>query len=181
MMKLIITIALMVSGSVIMAQDISKESMQTFTSKGITIKYPASWKNDTSGFMGSTCFVYAPADDSADKFRENINIVIQELKGMNIDLEQYKEISEKQISTYFPNSTLDESIIKEDGNSKWYSIRYSFDKEGIQVHISSICFIKNEKAYLATFAIEEKNLEKYKKTRETCLASFSLTETKASH
>jgi len=44
-----------------------------------------------------------------------------------------------------------------------------------RLKIISICFISNEKAYLATFTAEFDKYDKYQKTAEQILTSFSLT------
>lgn len=157
-----------------MAQGSTKEDVQKYADKGFTITYPRHWKNDTSGKMGTACFIYAPADDSTDKFRENVNILIQDLKGMNIELEQYKEITEKQLSVYYPDSKIEESEIRGEGVERSYTIRYSFSNQGLDLNILTICFINNEKAFLATLTVERKRYEKYKKIGEDCLSSFRL-------
>lgn len=173
-MKFILIIALLVSGAATMAQGSTKEDVQKYADKGFTISYPRHWKNETSGMLGTICFIYAPADDSTDKFRENVNVLIQDLKGMNIDLEKYKEITEKQLTNFFPNSKPEESIIKGEGDQRFYSLRYTMDKDGVTIKIISKCYIKDEKAFLATFGAESKRYELYKKIEEDCMNSFNL-------
>lgn len=174
-MKKNLILLLLLSTSFVQAQTTIKDSINTYTAKDFRLQYPSQWKLDTSGLMGSTCFIYAPADNAQDKFRENINVVIQDLTGSGIDLEQYKDISEKQLPAMFPDSKLEESAILNANTAQpYYRVRYSFSKNGVDIHISTICFIRNEKAYLVTFSTELARLEQYKKAGEAMLKSFSL-------
>lgn len=174
-MKYKLLLVLLAFSSTLFAQTNKADSTGHYSGKGFHVEFPTKWKLDTSGLMGSTCFIYAPADDANDKFRENVNVVIQDLSGSGIDLEQYKDITEKQLPSIFPDSKLEEStVIQTAGKEPYYRVSYSFTRNGSSIFIITICYIQNEKAYLVTFSTETARKEQYIKTGETILKSFRL-------
>ena len=155
---------------------------QTDTSKSIHFKdnykveFPKSWKLDTSRVMGTAFFIFAPLENQADNFRENINVIIQDLAGQNINLENYKTITDKQISDYASEPTIFESEIKKGLNKEYFRIVYAMIQGKLRLKITSVCFIKDDKAYLITFTTDFEKYDLYKKTGEEILSSFHLTK-----
>lgn len=148
----------------------------TFYGKGFAIEFPSSWSLDTSHLMKTECILYAAPEGDNDRFRENINVLIQPLGDPLFSLEKYKTISEQQLS-HLPGKieTEESAIINKDGKS-FYRMNYVLSQEQFQLHITSICYIKNSKAYLITFTTEAGKYETYKKEGEQVLASFELTQ-----
>ncbi len=137
-----------------------------------SIIFPKTWKLDTSNVMGTEFCIYSPLENDNDKFSENINAIIQDLKGQNIGLKEYKEISEKQFNT--SNCTIFESKIIKKQSNEYYSATYSMNQSNFKLKITSFCYIKNEKAYLISFTSEIEKYNKYKKVGEKILESFKL-------
>src|ERR1700758_2867940 len=81
----------------------------SFNQKEYTVKYPADWQLDKSGQSGTSFVLFSPLENKADLFKENVNLLVQDLTGKNIDLTKYTEISEGQINTMMPNSKIIES------------------------------------------------------------------------
>ncbi len=146
-----------------------------FAKDNYKIQYPKSWQLDTSKIMGTNFFVLAPLENATDKFRENVNGIIQDLRGQNIDLEKYKQITDKQISEFVTDSKVFESaIIKSNESNHYYKIVYAITQGKFRLKITSFCFIKNDKAYLVTFTTEFDKYEQYKNVGEEILNSFLL-------
>ena len=70
---------------------------KSFSQANYSIKYPATWELNQSGQMGTAFILFTPKESEKDDFRENINLLTQDLSGRNIDLSKYTEISESQI------------------------------------------------------------------------------------
>ncbi len=139
---------------------------------GYQLQYPTTWRLDTTGRMGAELFVFSPLKDSTDKFSENVNLLIQDLKGQHIDLKAYKEITDNQF-TQVPDGKVYESAIINAGNKAYYRASYAMTQQNLQLRATSICYIKNEKAYLVTYTALADTYEQYKKIAEEMLASFS--------
>ena len=138
------------------------------------IRYPASWQTDDSKKLGAELFLFSPLETDNDKFRENVNILIQDLKGQGIDLAKYKEITDKQLADFGTNGKLYESVIDNTGNIPVYRISYMMVQQGFRLRIISKCFIKNQKAYLVTFTSEFEKFDKYESEAKQIIETFEV-------
>jgi hypothetical protein len=147
-----------------------------FSTNSYKLQYPKSWSLDSSRALGSDLFVFSPLEDETDKFRENVNVMIQNLKGQNIDLEKYKEITEKQIANLATDGEIIESSIKKSATGDFFRITYVMTQGKFRIKITSICILREGQAYLVTFSSELAKYDSYKETSENILSSFSLKE-----
>ena len=139
------------------------------------IAHPADWVEDQSGKLGTSFFLFAPADNDTDPFRENVNLLIQDLKGKNMDLDQFVTLSEDQISTHgMPNSELISSERISSSNDEYHKMIYTGDQSGEHLQFEAYCWVRNEKAYVLTFSAEQTTFKKYQSTAENILNSFKL-------
>jgi len=154
------------------AQSGQSGQLITFVKDNHKIEYPKSWTLDTSGLVGSELFVLSPLENDSDKFRENVSVIIQNLAGQNIDLDKYKEISEKQLTDLGADIKVLESSTVKAAKGDFYSIRYAMNRNNFKLIVTSNCYIKNEKAYLITFTSESSTYERYKNVGQRILDSF---------
>jgi len=145
-----------------------------FAKHNYTIEYPGTWRIDTSGAMGTDAIILSPLENETDKFSENINIMVQDLKGQKIDLEKYKQITDKQLLEMVTDYQGFESVIVKTGQKEYFSVTYAMTQNKIRLKITSICFIKNEKAYLVTFTAVFDKYDQYQPTAQSILNSFRL-------
>lgn len=154
------------------SQPDKSSQLTSFTKHDYQIEYPKSWTLDTSGLVGSELFVLSPVENDSDKFKENVSLIIQNLAGQNIDLDKYKEISEKQIVGLGTDSKLLESSIVKTSKGDFYRIRYAMSQGIFKLIVTSYCYIKGGNAYLITFTSEFDKYEQYKKIGDKILDSF---------
>lgn len=148
-----------------------------FTKNNFTLEYPKTWQSDTTRAMpGVQLFLFAPSAKEEDKFRTNINVMIQDLTGQNIGLEEYKAITDKQLVALGANGEVIESVIVKKDKKEYFKTTYAMTQEQLKLKIASVCLIKNEKAYLITFCTEFDRYEQYKKVGEEILSSFMISE-----
>lgn len=147
-----------------------------FAKDNYKVQYPKSWRLDTSKLMGTEFFVFAPLENQADNFSENVNGIIQDLGGQNIDLEKYKQITDNQINQFATDPKVFESTIIKTNNNEYFRIVYAMTQGKARLKITTICFIKNDKAYLITFTTGFDKYELSKKVGEEILSSFCLTK-----
>lgn len=139
-----------------------------------SIQYPGTWDKDESGQMGTSFFILSPVESTEDKFRENVNLLIQDLTGKNIDLNKYTDISENQIKTLAVNSNLVESKRIKNAGEEYQKVIYSADQGGAHLKFEQYFFIVKEKAYVLTFSSELNKFDQYKEVAEKILNSFQL-------
>jgi len=155
-------------------QTASTHSFVDFSRNGYSIRYPKSWRTDTSKMMGADLFILAPLENANDKFSENVNIMIQDLTGQNIGLEQYKQITENQLKVMVTDGKLIESVIVKSDKGSYYKLQYLMTQGAFKLRIFSICYIKADKAYLVTFTAEVNKYEQFKKDGEQTINSFKV-------
>ena len=120
--------------------------------------------------------MFSPLENELDKFSENVNVSIQNLTGQNIDLVQYKQITDKQVTDLATDGKIFESSLVKTNKGELFRITYGMTQGKFRLKITSVCFISNDKAYLATFSSELDKYDNYKKVGEQILSSFSLTK-----
>jgi hypothetical protein len=107
------------------AQTELPKNWKSINGKAYMIQYPDSFILDTSGQMGSKFIILSKLVSHQDKFRENINLIIQDLTGQNLDLNKYVEISEGQVKTMITNGNIIESKRISTGNPEFHKIIYT--------------------------------------------------------
>jgi hypothetical protein len=85
------------------------ENWKVLDEAAFAIHYPDTFELDRSGLMGMSFILFSKQISGNDLFRENINLIIQDLKGYNINFDQHVEISEKQVSTIITEGKIIES------------------------------------------------------------------------
>jgi hypothetical protein len=126
--------------------------------------------------MGTELYLFSPLEDETDKFRENVNVTIQNLVGQNINLDKYKQITENQLNTMVTDCKVFESTILKSSEKDLYKVVYAMTQGKFRLKITSFCYIKNEKAYLTTFSSELSKYEQFRDVAEKILNSFLITE-----
>ena len=173
-MKLRLFLAFLLLANYCFSQTDTTHKIINFSTNSYTLQYPKSWSLDTSKAWGADLFVFSPLENETDKFRENVNVLIQNLKGQDIDLEKYKQITEKQITELAKDGEIIESSIKRYAAGECFRVTYLMTQGNFRIKITSICMLKDDQAYLATFSSELAKYNSYKETSENILSSFSL-------
>ncbi len=147
---------------------------QTLKAKDYSIKYPADWTADKTGQMGASFFLFSPLDSESDPFRENINLIVQDLSAYNLDLNGFTALSESQIKTMVKNSSVIENLrVKTNGN-EFHKIIYSGEQNDLLLTFEQYYWVKKKTAYILTLTCSEESFDRFKKTGEEILASFVL-------
>ncbi len=140
--------------------------------KSYSLKYPNNWELDQSGQSNTSFILLSVLEVAEDLFRENINLIIQDLSGKNIDLAKYTEISEGQIKTMMLNSKIIESELVKTKSGEHYKIIYAGDQNNFHLKFEQYYWVQNNKAYILTFTSEESKFANYKEVAEKILNSF---------
>lgn len=175
-MKLTLFLILIILTNRCYSQTDTSNQMISFAKDNYKFQYPKSWRLDTLTKLGPELFVFSPLENESDKFSENVNISIQDLRGQNIDLTQYKQITDKQVEDLATEGKIFESSIVQTNKGKIFRITYAMTQGKFRLKITTVCFISNDKAYLATFSSDFDKYDNYKEVGEQILSSFSLTK-----
>lgn len=137
-----------------------------------SVSYPREWELVQSGQMGTSFILFAKQSSAQDQFRENVNLLIQNLAGMKIDLDKYVEISEGQIKTMITNGNIIESKRIVENGSSFHKEIYTGDQGVLKLKFEQYYWVKKEKAYVLTFTAEVNQFDNYKGIGEEILKSF---------
>ncbi|MGP8213926.1 MAG: hypothetical protein ACLQQ4_00040 [Bacteroidia bacterium] len=139
-----------------------------------SISYPPTWELNQSGEIGTSFILFAPLESPQANFRSNINLVIQDLTGKDINLDKYTEISVGQVKTMITNSNLIESKRVKTGAGEYQHVIYTGDQGVFHLKYEQYYWVVNEKAYILTLTTELANYDGLKETGEKVLGSFML-------
>jgi hypothetical protein len=146
---------------------------KTFEGTNYSIQYPPEWELNQSGQMGSTFILSSPLESSQDQFTDNVNLLIQDLSGHNLDLDKYAEISEGQVKTMITNSTLIESKRIKTGSEEYHRMIYTGDQGIFHLKVEQYFWVRNGKAFVLTLTCEQDKFADYKGVGEAILNSFT--------
>lgn len=138
------------------------------------ILHPQDWVVDTSGTMGSSFILFAPVENTADQFKENVNLLIQNLEGKNISLNQYVQFSENQIKTMIQNAKIEESKRIKKDSLEYHSVMFTGEQGNYKLRFEQYYFLKAGKSYVLTFTHEQSKNEQYRRLGELMLSSFRI-------
>lgn len=150
------------------------DGWKTLNEKKYSIQYPSSWELNHSGQMSTSFILFSPLENKNDQFRENINLLIQDLSGKNIDLDKYTEISEGQIKSMTKNSVIIESKRIKNGKDQYQKLIYMCDQGVFHLKFIQYYWVQKDNAYVLTFTCEQNKFMAFKELGENILKSFVL-------
>lgn len=164
MKKLLLLILFFVS-SILFAQKFENKIEETLYS----INYPSSWKIDNTGRYNVEFYLFAyPVKEN---MASNINLLIQNLDGMNLDLTKFTEISEKQINA---NGKLISSELKNIDNREFQELIFESNIRGKDMKFYQQYFVKNSKAFVLTFTALTNQYDQLEKEAREIINTFNL-------
>ena len=139
-----------------------------------SLQYPSEWQLDQSGLMGTKFIIFAPQASNSDKFKENVNLISQDLTGKNVTLEQYVELSVQQVKLMIPNCKMVENELIKKDDLEFHKIQYTGDQGPFNLTFKQYLFFQNEIAFVITLTCEQSEFENYKEVGSKILDSFTL-------
>jgi len=147
---------------------------QSLSEDKFEISHPSNWEVNKSGQMGTSFILFSPLSHDSDKFKENVNLLIQDLNGHDLNLDQYVEISEGQIKTLVTNGKIISSERQKNDEQEYQKMIYT-GKQGIyDLKFEQYYWVIDNKAFVLTLTCEEKEFNNYLSTGERILNSFKL-------
>lgn len=138
------------------------------------IKYPSDWEVNLSGQMGTGFILFSPLSNESDNFRENVNLLIQDLAEHDLSLDQYVDISEDQIKTIVVEGKVISSDRKEKNGREYQKMIYTGKQGVFNLKFEQYYWIIDNQAFVLTLTCEEEKFEKYKDIGEVILNSFNI-------
>ncbi len=151
----------------------SAPNWKTIENDRYQITYPSTWQLDQSG-RNKTEFIVLSKREKDDAFRENVNLIAQDLSNQIMNLESYVALSESQIKNSVRDSKIFKSELKTKNGLSFHNIVWSGFLTGKRLKFKQLFFIDDNIAYALTLTCEEKEYENYIATGDQILNSFIL-------
>ena len=148
------------------------EGWKSLDEKNYSIQYPPEWELNQSGQMGLDFILFSPLENAKDQFRENVNLVTEDVAGKNIDLNKYTKLCEEQIKTMITNSVLLDSKRIKVGDINYHRTIFTGVQGIYNLKFVQYYMVENEKAYVVTFTCTQATYSAFKEVGENILNSF---------
>lgn len=95
---LFLTLSLVLGGVIAFAEEEPSISFMEYHNEefNVRIDYPEDWEMQEK-FMGTVAIFLSPQESSTDQFRENLNVITQDLSEQPTTLDEYAQTSLAQI------------------------------------------------------------------------------------
>jgi outer membrane biogenesis lipoprotein LolB len=131
-------------------------SWKSYSGDGYSVKLSSDWSKTKGSSVVDIAFTYNGTGLNGD-FAENINVVVQDLKGYDLDLESYKDLSMDQYAELDYN--VDDIYKKTIDGAKGYFCKVSGEESGINCSILQYFTVIGDNAYVFTFAADEDDFD----------------------
>lgn len=150
---------------------------QTFSKETYSFEYPSNWELDSTSLMNTSAILFSPIASEQDQFRENVNLIVQDLTGYNLDLDGYTELSEGQVESMIANSKMLQSERIKTETDEFHKVVYTGEQGIFKLTFVQYYWVKNDQAYVLTFTAETSQFDAYKEVGEQILNSFKILHT----
>lgn len=148
-----------------------KEPGRYYNSRdNFSIKFPEEWEN-TEGFMGTAVISRSLLENNADQFRENVNVVVEQLPR-EMSLDEYGAAGIQnlpRVITDFQEIENGATTINEH-DAKW--LMYSGRVGTIRLKCKQFYMVHNKRGYVITCSATPETYDSYKYTFDDVAMSF---------
>ena len=178
LIRLCLLIVLCSGASELLAQEteLNTENWMQVEGEGFRISFPPEWDFDQEGSMGTEFIIFSPPGSLQDKFRENLNLVVQDVADMDLSLQDYTELSVRQIETMLTDAEILSSSIGELNGTTYSDLVYKGSMGQMNLFFYQRYLLWNGKAYVLTFTTEQNTKKEYLPIGESLMASFHFIE-----
>jgi hypothetical protein len=150
------------------------ENWKSIDETDYSIQYPKTFILDKSGQMGMEFILFSEQTSAQDLFRENINLMIQDLSGQNMDLNKYVDISENQIKTMVTEVNLMESKRLTINNKEVQRVIFTGKQGQFDLKWLQFYWVENNKSYVLTLTCEIKQYDNHALVGEQIMKTFTI-------
>ncbi|MEM6723952.1 MAG: hypothetical protein AAF598_07935 [Bacteroidota bacterium] len=136
------------------------------------VSYPADWSVNPGGPMGTTFFLSSPLTDDSDQFVENVNLLVQDLSGQQMDLDAYIQLSESQVGNLFEEGRMLSSKRLQGTPVNYHRMHYAGKFNGKDLEFLAYCWLIDEQGYVLTLTCAADQFANYQAIGEQILKSF---------
>ncbi len=154
MLKRMIMLSLFVGFAYAKAQNAGNVDFQTKKVGEVTISYPNSYEFTDNMPGGAKFGLLSPLTSDKDTFRDNVNLLIQEI-GQDIDVSEGLEPLKQQMSKYITNYVGIDAKIMNLPVGKAIRLEYTGNLGVMKIHWVQYMVSKNKKLYILSCTSEK--------------------------
>lgn len=147
-----------------------------FESEQFSIQYPTGWKiQELTGDLknlGIQLMAIADPEDSKDKFRENLNLLVENIQDASIDLKTYAQKNEELIKNSVEGLKMFNRKTAFLGAGECCIFQYHGKSSNNDVFWYQVYWVKDSKGYILTLTSDEKSHWNFKRAFEVIAQSF---------
>ncbi len=158
-----------------------KEGWSSYNTPYYQIEYPDNFEfvkkgqhNEAGDKMLQQAEFFLYLNDSIsqlnNQFQANLNLLIQDLKGLNYTLDEFAQMSEEQVVKLIQDSEILESV----PFSTYHKIKYKGKLDDRIIYFHQHYQLKNEKAFILTFSALKEDFTTYQPIIEKIFESFKV-------
>ncbi len=141
-------------------------------------EYPGAWRLVQEDSTGAHLFLFMPKTDEEDTFRENVNLIVQDLSQYSIGLKEFVSLSEYQVQNMIKESEILRSKTYKKKGEQHHEIEYTGEQNGRLLKFLQYYWVIDNKAYVLTYTAEPDHYEDYMKHIDMIFSSFEILESK---
>ncbi|WP_440881469.1 PsbP-related protein [Tenacibaculum sp. C7A-26P2] len=147
------------------------------TQDGFSFSYDDSWEKKI--IRSRSVFLTKGDEKDGTNFRNNLNVIVQDLSQNLMSLEDYHNLTLQQMQQALGENTVtsDKDVTIGGVNAKEliYTIPKDISKGNfLELKLKQVYLIKNSKAYLITYTAKSKDFAKYLKSANFFFTTFKL-------
>jgi hypothetical protein len=139
-----------------------------------SIRYPNGFEVGKSTVANTSFILLSKSTSSKDQFRENVNVLVQDLTGLEMDLDQFTNVSENQVTSLLTKGKILESRRITTDSSEFHRLVYVCEQGDLKLIFVQHYWIINGKSYILTFTGEAAEFKKYDAVSQVIMASFRI-------
>lgn len=126
----------------------------------IEARYASDWEINENGMQYIAAFL-SPVENENDTFRENINIIIEDISSYDFNNETFNDYTLEQLINCIPDCEIISNKKFNLSKDTVYETVYVGNCNLLELKWKSIYFVKNKKAYTITFSADKNKYDKY--------------------
>jgi hypothetical protein len=147
-----------------------------FESEKFSVQFPIGWKvqeiNDDLKKAGIEFLAMADKENAKDLFRENVNLLVENINDATIDLKTYAQKSEDAIKKNIIDLKRFHKKTIKLPSGECYVFQYHGKQSALDLFWYQVVWVKNSIAYILTLTSDERSHWDFKRAFEVIAQSF---------
>lgn len=152
----------------------NSQNWETYSKDNYNIDYPNNWDLDDSGTMGSKFFIFSRLVSVADDFKENVNLITQDLSAYNVNLDQFVNMSTDQVVAMIKEGNIISSDRLSKNGVEQHMLVYTGRQNDHILRFEQRFWIIDKIAYILTFTSKLDDYSQYQEVGTKIIESFEM-------